>query len=79
VDRRNEVEHERLPRRLKITAVALGCALAALVAAMVLFARQAVLVREATAEELALNDWQARLQSVLVYLIDAETASAATS
>jgi len=56
-----------------MTAVALACALVALVAAMVLFVRQAVLVREATAEELALNDWQAQLQAVLVYLIDAET------
>jgi diguanylate cyclase (GGDEF)-like protein/PAS domain S-box-containing protein len=73
VDRRDEVERELLPRSLKFTAVALSCALATLVVATVLFARQAALVRDATAEEMALNDWQGRLQSVLVSLIDAET------
>ena len=73
MNRRDEIERESLPRRLKITAVALACALAALVVATVLFARQSALVRVATAEEMALNDWQAQLQSVLVYLIDAET------
>ena len=73
MDRTNEVERESLPRRLKITAVALACALSALVVATVLFARQAALVREATAQETALNEWQARLQSVLVNLVDAET------
>lgn len=73
MDRRDEVDRESLPRRLKITAVALACALSALVVATILFTRQTELVREATAEEMALDDWQDRLQSVLVSLIDAET------
>ena len=73
MERRDKAEHESLPRRLKFTAVALTCALVALVVGTVLFARQAALVRDATSEEMALNDWHARLQSVLVALIDAET------
>lgn len=73
MERRDEVEREPFPRRLKFTAVALSCALATLVVAMLLFARQAALVRDATTEEMTLNDWQAQLQSVLVSLIDAET------
>jgi diguanylate cyclase (GGDEF)-like protein/PAS domain S-box-containing protein len=61
-----------LGKRLKFTAVALACALVALISVIATFTRQSELAREATAEQTRLSGLQQQLQSVQTSLMDAE-------
>ena len=63
-----------LGRRLKLTAVALGGSLVALIIATVFLGKQAHLVRESMAAHTALAGWVARLQRVSLSLGEAESA-----
>ena len=74
MDAQGQAQHHTLARRLKLTAVALGGSLFALIVATVLLAKQAHLVREAMVDQAALAGWVGRLQYVSLCLGEAESA-----
>jgi diguanylate cyclase (GGDEF)-like protein/PAS domain S-box-containing protein len=62
-----------LRQRVWLTAVAVLFSLVGLIVALALFVRHAQIVRDATALQSQLTEWQGRLQSVQVALTNAET------
>lgn len=74
MDTSGHATRHTLARRLKLTALALGGSLVALVIAMVFLGKQAQLVRESMAAHTALGGWVGRLQQVSLSLREAESA-----
>ena len=74
LDTSGQAKRHTLARRLKLTAVALGCSLIALVVATVLLAKQAQLVRQAMTAHTALGGWVGRLTQVSLTIGEAESA-----
>jgi diguanylate cyclase (GGDEF)-like protein/PAS domain S-box-containing protein len=74
VDTSGQAKRHKLARRFKLTAVALGCSLIALVVATAFLAQQAQLVRQAMVAHTALGGWVARLQQVSLTIGEAESA-----
>lgn len=74
LDAQGLAERHALARRLKLTAVALGGSLLALILATAWLAKQAHLVRGAMVDQAALAGWVGRLQRVSLTLSEAESA-----
>ena len=74
MDISGQAKRHTLARRLKLTAVALGCSLIALVVATVFLAKQAQLVRQAMVAHTSLGGWVGRLQQVTLTISEAESA-----
>jgi diguanylate cyclase (GGDEF)-like protein/PAS domain S-box-containing protein len=74
LDPAGHLSRRALGRRLNLTAVALACSLVALVCAIFLLTRHSELVRATSAQQSRLQGWQQLLQSVDIYLTDANAA-----
>jgi diguanylate cyclase (GGDEF)-like protein/PAS domain S-box-containing protein len=74
LDESDHAQRQTLARRLKWTAIALGCSLAALVVTTAYLAKQFHVVQEAMSAHTALGGWVGRLQRVSIALGEAESA-----